>query len=98
MSSFVSHMMTGLIGIVYPAYFTYKAAKNKSEGQRLLWLRYWVTFAAYYSITAVSDQFNITKLDSEGGLVEIKPVASNANQTEIVNAVSCRCPCAEHEN
>jgi hypothetical protein len=40
------------------------------------------------SITAVSDQFNITALDSTGGLVEIRPNASNVNETAIVNAVS----------
>ena len=39
-------------------------------------------------ITAVSEQFNITALDSTGGLVEIRPVVDNVNETAVVNAVS----------
>ena len=46
----------------------------------------------------MSDQFNITALDSTGGLVEVKPVASTANETEVVNAVSWRRRCAERMN
>ncbi len=41
--------------IVYPAYYTYKALKNKAQPMRLVWLKYWVAFAAFHSTTLVTD-------------------------------------------
>jgi Protein involved in membrane traffic len=36
-----------LIGILYPAYMSFKAIETKEEEDDTLWLTYWVVFAAY---------------------------------------------------
>lgn len=41
--------------IVYPAYYTYKALKNKAQPMRLVWLKYWVAFAAFHTATLFTD-------------------------------------------
>jgi len=61
-----------------------------SDGLKFEWWHYREATQRYGEgpITAVSDQFNFTVMDSTGGLVRVTPNAIDINQTAVVNAVS----------
>lgn len=44
-----------VFGIVNPVYSTYRSVRNKTQQTRLLWLRYWVVFGLFYSLTCLTD-------------------------------------------
>src|SRR2546423_657978 len=44
-------------GVLIPAFSTFKSLKNKTQANRLVWLRYWVVFALFYATRLVTDVF-----------------------------------------
>ncbi|KAI1285036.1 Receptor expression-enhancing protein 3 [Halotydeus destructor] len=48
-------MVVTVVGVIYPAFYTYKSLKNKTNQMRLIWLRYWVAFSFYYTISNMAD-------------------------------------------
>ena len=44
-------------GVLIPSFSTFKALKNKTQQNRLIWLRYWVVFSLFYSTRLVTDVF-----------------------------------------
>eukprot|EP00073_Rattus_norvegicus_P054684 XP_017457108.1 PREDICTED: receptor expression-enhancing protein 3 isoform X1 [Rattus norvegicus] len=47
----------GLVfGMLYPAYYSYKAVKTKNVKEYVRWMMYWIVFALYTVIETVADQ------------------------------------------
>ncbi|XP_077544039.1 receptor expression enhancing protein A isoform X1 [Haemaphysalis longicornis] len=46
-----------LFGVLYPAYASYKAVKNKDVRSHLQWMMYWIVFALFTCIETFSDIF-----------------------------------------
>ena len=52
---FISSFTITVIGVLNPLYSTYRSLRKKTEQNRLIWLRYWVAFGLFYSITFIAD-------------------------------------------
>lgn len=48
-------MLVVIVGVLLPAYGTYKSLRQKASTNRLIWLRYWVVFGFYHSIISIAD-------------------------------------------
>lgn len=44
-------------GVLIPAFSTFKSLRNKTQQNRLIWLRYWVVFSLFYSSRLITDIF-----------------------------------------
>lgn len=53
----VSRLIILLFGVLYPAYASYKAVKNKDVRSHLQWMMYWIVFALFTCIETFSDIF-----------------------------------------
>ncbi|XP_077501849.1 receptor expression-enhancing protein 1-like isoform X1 [Amblyomma americanum] len=49
--------MSLLFGVLYPAYASYKAVKNKDVRCHLQWMMYWIVFALFTCVETFSDIF-----------------------------------------
>ncbi|ERE92058.1 receptor expression-enhancing protein 3 [Cricetulus griseus] len=47
---------TLVFGMLYPAYYSYKAVKTKNVKEYVRWMMYWIVFALYTVIETVADQ------------------------------------------
>lgn len=56
-STVLSRLIILLFGVLYPAYASYKAVKNKDVRAHLQWMMYWIVFAFFTCIETVSDIF-----------------------------------------
>jgi len=54
---FLTNIITMAVGVLYPAFSTFKSLKNKAPQNRLIWLRYWVVFSCFYSGKILADVF-----------------------------------------
>ncbi|KAF3828091.1 hypothetical protein GH733_001362 [Mirounga leonina] len=45
-----------VFGMLYPAYYSYKAVKTKNVKEYVRWMMYWIVFALYTVIETVTDQ------------------------------------------
>uniref|UniRef100_G3TJC5 Receptor expression-enhancing protein n=1 Tax=Loxodonta africana TaxID=9785 RepID=G3TJC5_LOXAF len=45
-----------VFGMLYPAYYSYKAVKTKNVKEYVRWMMYWIVFALYTVIETVADQ------------------------------------------
>lgn len=86
LSGFLLDTVITVLGLIYPAYYTYKALKNKTASQRLIWLRYWVVYAVFHLVTIFSDLilawlpfYSSVKL-----LIALWLVASRANGAQLL--------------
>lgn len=55
LSDWLLDTVIALFAIACPAYYTYKALKNKTAAPRLIWLRYWVVYSVFHMATLVTD-------------------------------------------
>lgn len=53
----ISNFVTLFAGILIPSFSTFKALKNKTQTNRLIWLRYWTVFGLFYSCQIFADIF-----------------------------------------
>ena len=51
----VTDVTVTVAGVLFPALATYKSLQLKTQQNRLIWLRYWVVFAAYYAFKTIGD-------------------------------------------
>ncbi|XP_050047048.1 receptor expression-enhancing protein 1-like isoform X2 [Dermacentor andersoni] len=56
-STVISRLIILLFGVLYPAYASYKAVKNKDVRSHLQWMMYWIVFALFTCIETFSDIF-----------------------------------------
>lgn len=56
-STLISRLIILLFGVLYPAYASYKAVKNKDVRSHLQWMMYWIVFALFTCIETFSDIF-----------------------------------------
>lgn len=54
-SGIVSRVVVLVFGFLYPAYYSYKAVRNKSVKDYVRWMMYWIVFALYTVVEAVTD-------------------------------------------
>uniref|UniRef100_F7D4I9 Receptor expression-enhancing protein n=1 Tax=Equus caballus TaxID=9796 RepID=F7D4I9_HORSE len=52
----ISRAVVLLFGMLYPAYYSYKAVKTKNVKEYVRWMMYWIVFALYTVIETVADQ------------------------------------------
>ncbi|XP_041511820.1 receptor expression-enhancing protein 3 isoform X1 [Microtus oregoni] len=52
----ISRAVVLVFGMLYPAYYSYKAVKTKNVKEYVRWMMYWIVFALYTVIETVSDQ------------------------------------------
>lgn len=53
-----SYFFTRLfLGILYPAYASYKAIRNKSPKDYVKWMMYWVVFGVFQALETFTDIF-----------------------------------------
>lgn len=45
-----------VFGMLYPAYYSYKAVKTKNVKEYVRWMMYWIVFALYTVIETITDQ------------------------------------------
>ncbi|KAF5927888.1 hypothetical protein HPG69_009254 [Diceros bicornis minor] len=45
-----------VFGMLYPAYYSYKAVKTKNVKEYVRWMMYWIVFALYTVIETIADQ------------------------------------------
>lgn len=53
--NFVADITVTIAGVLFPALATYKSLQQKSQQNRLIWLRYWVVFSLYYAVKTIGD-------------------------------------------
>uniref|UniRef100_A0A2K6C904 Receptor expression-enhancing protein n=1 Tax=Macaca nemestrina TaxID=9545 RepID=A0A2K6C904_MACNE len=52
----ISRAVVLVFGMLYPAYYSYKAVKTKNVKEYVRWMMYWIVFALYTVIETVADQ------------------------------------------
>nr|BAB28218.1 unnamed protein product [Mus musculus] len=52
----ISRAVVLVFGMLYPAYYSYKAVKTKNVKEYVRWMMYWIVFALYTIIETVADQ------------------------------------------
>jgi len=52
----ISRAVVLVFGMLYPAYYSYKAVKTKNVKEYVRWMMYWIVFALYTVIETVTDQ------------------------------------------
>ncbi|GAB1295195.1 Receptor expression-enhancing protein 3 [Apodemus speciosus] len=52
----ISRVVVLVFGMLYPAYYSYKAVKTKNVKEYVRWMMYWIVFALYTVIETVADQ------------------------------------------
>ncbi|XP_036294261.1 receptor expression-enhancing protein 3 isoform X2 [Pipistrellus kuhlii] len=52
----ISRAVVLVFGMLYPAYYSYKAVKSKNVKEYVRWMMYWIVFALYTVIETVADQ------------------------------------------
>ncbi|XP_060049115.1 receptor expression-enhancing protein 3 isoform X1 [Erinaceus europaeus] len=52
----ISRAVVLLFGMLYPAYYSYKAVKTKNVKEYVRWMMYWIVFALYTVIETIADQ------------------------------------------
>ncbi|XP_025773923.1 receptor expression-enhancing protein 3 [Puma concolor] len=55
-SWFLSKALLLVFGMLYPAYYSYKAVKTKNVKEYVRWMMYWIVFALYTVIETITDQ------------------------------------------
>lgn len=56
-SSLLSRVISLGLGILYPAYASYKAVRTKNVKEYVKWMMYWIVFALFTSIETFTDLF-----------------------------------------
>ncbi|XP_027696426.1 receptor expression-enhancing protein 3 isoform X1 [Vombatus ursinus] len=51
----ISRAVVLIFGILYPAYYSYKAVKTKNVKEYVRWMMYWIVFALYTVIETLAD-------------------------------------------
>ncbi|TSS85085.1 Receptor expression-enhancing protein 3-A [Bagarius yarrelli] len=51
----ISRVVVLLFGMLYPAYYSYKAVRTKSVKEYVRWMMYWIVFALYTVAEAIAD-------------------------------------------
>ncbi|KAJ8365622.1 hypothetical protein SKAU_G00144530 [Synaphobranchus kaupii] len=51
----ISRAVVLLFGLLYPAYYSYKAVKTKNVKEYVRWMMYWIVFALYSVLETVTD-------------------------------------------
>ncbi|KAF7247200.1 Receptor expression-enhancing protein 3 [Varanus komodoensis] len=54
-SCIISRVVVLVFGMLYPAYYSYKAVKTKNVKEYVRWMMYWIVFALYTVTEAVTD-------------------------------------------
>ncbi|CAN7949203.1 unnamed protein product, partial [Ixodes hexagonus] len=49
------HLFSMVCGMLYPAYASYKAVKNKDVREYMKWMMYWVVFALFTCVETFAD-------------------------------------------
>ncbi|XP_059982338.1 receptor expression-enhancing protein 3 isoform X2 [Lagenorhynchus albirostris] len=52
----ISRAVVLVFGMLYPAYYSYKAVKTKNVKEYVRWMMYWIVFALYTVTETVADQ------------------------------------------
>ncbi|XP_037353229.1 receptor expression-enhancing protein 3 [Talpa occidentalis] len=52
----ISRAVVLVFGMLYPAYYSYKAVKTKNVKEYVRWMMYWIVFALYTVIETITDQ------------------------------------------
>lgn len=52
----ISRAVVLVFGMLYPAYYSYKAVKTKNVKEYVRWMMYWIVFALYTVIETIADQ------------------------------------------
>ncbi|KYO28170.1 receptor expression-enhancing protein 3 isoform X1 [Alligator mississippiensis] len=51
----ISRVVVLIFGMLYPAYYSYKAVKTKNVKEYVRWMMYWIVFALYSVIETIAD-------------------------------------------
>ncbi|KAJ7324292.1 hypothetical protein JRQ81_017312 [Phrynocephalus forsythii] len=54
-SSIISRVVVLVFGMLYPAYYSYKAVKTKNVKEYVRWMMYWIVFALYTVTETIAD-------------------------------------------
>ncbi|XP_042143224.1 receptor expression-enhancing protein 1 isoform X2 [Ixodes scapularis] len=54
-SGIISRLIVMVCGMLYPAYASYKAVKNKDVREYMKWMMYWVVFALFTCVETFAD-------------------------------------------
>jgi TB2/DP1, HVA22 family len=57
MIGFINGLMVTVVGIAFPAYASFKAIETDSKDDDTQWLIYWVIFACFQLLEALTDVF-----------------------------------------
>ncbi|XP_061599164.1 receptor expression-enhancing protein 1 [Cololabis saira] len=53
----ISRLVVLVFGTLYPAYSSYKAVKSKDVREYVKWMMYWIIFALFTTLEAITDMF-----------------------------------------
>lgn len=56
-ASFISRMVILSVGVLYPAYASFKAVRRKSHRDYTKWMMYWIVFALFQAVETFTDTF-----------------------------------------
>lgn len=54
---YIEHLLTCLVGILYPLYFSIKALRESSQTSIKRWLQYWIVFSLFANFEAIFGNF-----------------------------------------
>lgn len=57
MIGYIEHLLTCLVAILYPLYFSIKALRDKSKNNIKYWLQYWIVFAVFLNLESMFSYF-----------------------------------------